>query len=474
MSFNVTLYSNFAKPDNSLRIPSEGTDFPCDVVEPCGIITPSISFAQGSAWNPSSYTYARIADWGRYYFIRDWTFTQGRWYAAMEVDALASFRSSILSREEYVTRSASQSDGTIVDNFYPATSQVTKGYSQTFVWEATGLSDGAYVIGVLGDNDTTTGGVAYFVTGANFLNNLMNHMLSDTGWIGTVPDISSELLKCLVNPTQYLTSVMWFPVVPWDDGGTSLVHAGWWSTGVGMPPCSRSSLNLGGLLGTVPNHPQSGRGSYLNKAPFTEIYAEILPFGRIALSPDIFPGGSDVRYSINIDPISGMGVLHIYNQQIEEGYMLQAKIGVDLSVGQSNASMLSAAGASLSSISSSLSESPVPYVMGGAALGGYAKTGVKGLTSDIGNALTVSHPQISTIGQNGGCALYQQPASLTTIFHHIVDEDNDHMGRPLCKKKTLSSLSGFVLTKDFDTNIPCTLAEKNLIKGYMDTGAFIE
>lgn len=466
--FDVVLFANFAKPENSTKLPSGGETFPCQMVEPCGIIAPRISFARGNEWNPHSYNFAYIPAFERYYFVTEWTFTRGRWYVQLSIDSLGSWKTEIGNLEEYVLRSASAYDGSIIDELYPANTRVTKTTSQFNPWPASSLSTGAYVIGVLGNNQSTVGGVGYYVASGSDLNALVQKMMQDTTWINgaqAAKDIGEDLLKCLVNPMQYITSVMWLPFEPWNTGSSSRVYAGWWFTGIGLPDCGSNAPFIGGSCGSIPSHPQSGRGTYLNYTPYTEVTLEFPPFGKITLDPYKYPPGSDIRYSIATDAISGMSTLHLYTKQIGDGDMLQCKIGVDLSVGQSTSSMLGAAGSAISSLPKSK-----PPVMYGAA--GSPHGSITGLT--IGDALTALNPELNVVGQNGGVTIYSQPGALTTIHHMVVSEDNLHNGKPLCEKRKLSSLSGFTKTLDADCNIGCTLQEKQMIKGFMDGGFFYE
>ena len=68
MSIKVKLWS-FTKRENSTKIPTgTATEFDCVLKDDTSIVNPTIEL---SANNLTSYNYAQISDFGRYYFIRD-------------------------------------------------------------------------------------------------------------------------------------------------------------------------------------------------------------------------------------------------------------------------------------------------------------------------------------------------------------------------------------------------------------------
>lgn len=465
--FTAILYT-FSKPTNSTKTPSgEGNTFACRMVAPSGILNPTFTFNLGVNQNPSFWNYCRIEEFGRYYWITEWVWENGVWNAYMEVDPLASWKKEILASSEYVLRSASAYTPSAMDTLYPATARVSQASATLDVWPVKTLEAGSCVVGVLGNNNAVTGGVAYFLTSAMLLNAFFNKVMGSTEWIGSVTEISDELLKCLVNPMQYVTSVMWLPLQPWSTGGGSTVWLGWWDSGYPMSNLSDLPVGIAGNFGERPSHPQSGRGTYLNKSPYTEITLNFPPFGKIALDPYKYPEGKTIRYSISIDPISGMGTLYIYTDTLGDGDMLQCKIGVDFSVGQSNASTLGAAGSAISTLAKvpSVGGDPVMY---GAAGAKHPKN------ASIGDTMNALFGEVLTIGQNGGVSSYQHKATLTVRFHYVVEDDNTHLGRPLCEQRTLSSLSGYTVVMDADADIPATSTEKAQIVSYLEGGFYIE
>ena len=57
-------------------------------------------------------------------------------------------------------------------------------------------------------------------------------------------------------------------------------------------------------------------------------------------------------------------------------------------------------------------------------------------------------------------------------FYNIVNEDLQDRGRPLCQRKRINTLSGFVQVQDADIALPATQNEQNAIRAYMEGGFF--
>ena len=76
MSYTVTFWS-FAKKDNSTKQPiGVGTSYVCEIADTSGILAPTIKL-HTSFTDPSSYTYAQISDFSRYYFVNNWRYDRG-------------------------------------------------------------------------------------------------------------------------------------------------------------------------------------------------------------------------------------------------------------------------------------------------------------------------------------------------------------------------------------------------------------
>ena len=218
---NVVLYSNFSKKENSTLQPSgSGTTFDCKLKDATGVLSPQLEFHFASG-NPGSYNYARINTFGRYYFIREWTYDRGVWIAQLEVDTLATWKSFIGVATLYVTRAASAWNNRVVDNLYPMI-EPCKMIGQMYQSPWTGND---LVVGAIGCANTlgaqARGAVNYYAlddvqtaflcfylmhlpevgTGASYIQQLETFL----------GNALSESVKAQLDPIKYLTYAHRYP-----------------------------------------------------------------------------------------------------------------------------------------------------------------------------------------------------------------------------------------------------------------------
>ena len=128
MSIQANFYKN-NKRVNSTKVPALSTgDFAVmvELKEVTNLFTPTLIItrdvfhdSQDNLINPMEYNYVYLADFGRYYFVRSWSWVLGRWECDLEVDVLASFKTQIGNTTAYVMRSFSNADPDIIDTKYP-------------------------------------------------------------------------------------------------------------------------------------------------------------------------------------------------------------------------------------------------------------------------------------------------------------------------------------------------------------------
>ena len=112
MAIDVVFYT-FSKKSNSTAQPTGGTTFSCILKSDSSVVNPRIELNYSG--NPSGFNYAKISEYGRYYYITEWTYTPGLWVATMQTDVMATYKSQIGSESLYVLRSSAAYDGNILD-----------------------------------------------------------------------------------------------------------------------------------------------------------------------------------------------------------------------------------------------------------------------------------------------------------------------------------------------------------------------
>lgn len=467
MSFYANFYT-FSKRINSTKQPT-GTGSQYDIILKHGssLLEPTISLDVGQSGNPTALNYCYIPEFNRYYFVSDWIFENRLWTARLKVDSLASHKTSIGSYSAYVVRSANMSDGKIVDSLYPAKAEVTEitnAASTSPTWASKPSDGGYYVIGMMGKNNSqNAGGVTYYAATPAQMQALSNYLL-DTNNLGSITEIGTDLLKCIVNPLQYIVSCMWVPITPITVNGN--VYVGWWEiVGSTMRPINTDLKWRQSLSFTIPKHPKElTRGKYLNMPPFSSYSLYCAGFGSIPVNNSYLLDASTLSVEISVDLITGSGKLVIRGQGtpgaiLEEHF---AQIGVPIAMGQNSinqGAVTGVVGNGLSHIGAIASANPL----------GIIGTGF----NTIKSAADLTQSAAQTVGSNGSNTM-NAVWTLTGRFFDIVNEDLSSRGRPLCQTKTISSLSGYMECADADPAIACSDREMSEIVGFLNGGFYYE
>jgi hypothetical protein len=463
MGFNVSLYT-FSKKINSTARPSAPiVTYSCVLKEPCGILNPVIALNLGKAYSPYARNYAYIPDFDRYYFVKEWTFQNGLWYASLEVDALASWRDSIGASSCYILRSSAIHDGTILDTTYPATNITTLEESQgTTPWETDDIQNGMFVVGVAGQNTT------YYLFTYTGLQLFFDYLFSDMyaadltdNWSGVFPQ-----LKAQTNPLQYITQVMWIPFTTFGTD-VSTIRVGWVDVPVAAWRVDGSGIRSGQSDFILRNHPQSDRGSYLNNAPYSHYMLFYPPWGTIPLDADVCANAATISALWNVDLRTGQGTLVISAGDGETTSHIMSwthsQVGVHYQVSQVINKGYGIGNTFLPAISTAAN------VLSG-NVAGIASTAA----AEIGNFAASKVPSATTIGSNGGINALRGYPALQYEFKNVVDEDNAHRGKPLCTVCQISSIPGYIVVANAYISLAATQIEKNAIISFMEGGFYYE
>lgn len=470
MSFSIAAYNRFSKAKNSTRRPPVGTNpdmYSCVMKEECSILHPVIGFKfdGGASYNPSGYNYFYIGSFDRYYFIVDWTWNNGLWWAELTVDVLASWKPSIMSTHEYVTRAADPNvrNVSVVDEFFPATFNVSNDHESLLLYDTASISDGTIVMGIADGKSSSVGGITYYCGKQNDYSQLFEFMYGSTDWINgaEIDDISNDLLKCLVDPAQYIKSLMWFPFNTSKIQGSASdnVGVGWWSTNVRL--YHAKSTVVKSVSTYRPNHPQAGNvASYLNFTPYTYLYCVVPAFGTIPLPTEKFSPNDSITFSLYVDTVTGEGSLYIWptSLSVAQGIVTKAQVGVPLSITSMKSDILGAAQA----------------VTNGFSGGRTLVSSAIGAIGGVADAAKLISPDVSVIGGNGNISEYTVTGMLNGKFKRIVETAYADMGAPVCSEQLLGNLNGFIMVTDPRVDFSCYDQERDMIREYMMNGFYME
>lgn len=444
-------------------------ELPIDIKYPTDILHPELmlNFAE----SPVDYNYLYLPAFDRYYWLNGWqSVSNGLWSVTATVDELASWREQILDLNLYVLRAASEGDGRIIDNLYPALADVTRQilYSDASPWGVESGTDGVYVVSICGNGET-----AYYIMAPTEYKHFFDKLLGDE-YINRVmsylPDWETVYPQAplQINPLQYVAGVKWFPFTSLS--GVPVTYTE--NVPVGLGYVEQECYKLAPLAVTVAYdrtipissiHPQSARGVYLNLAPYSHIQAYVPPFGLVTINPATAMAAKSVRLTIAVDLRSGDGALRLLTPDGAVETELHAPIGVSVAIGQTLTAgygLLDAAGAAAG--------------IGASIMSGNIAGAITGASSAIGNVIASQVPTSRTIGSPESIGALRGPLVVYSDHYAVAEEDITHRGRPLCANRRLGDLTGYVLVADADFTIPCTEEENNQIRAFLEGGVFIE
>lgn len=465
----ATFYQ-FAKRTNSTKRPSGGQGFGIDLKAPCNIIDPEIKIATQS--DPTGFNYCYLPTFSRYYWVKNWTYSDGLWNASLTVDTLASYRDQIGYSTEYVVRSSAKFDGTISDGLYPATAEVRSvtsafqgGFSET-------ISGGFFVIGFIAKAANSIGAITYVVMTPGNAKKLSAKLLTDVSYLSIDnAEISDSLTKVLFNPYQYIVSCNYFPFDVAELTAhlplVSNVDVGWWSIDI---PCwilgaDNNNLTKSVSVG-IPKHPQAAsRGGYCNASPYTDYTIFLQPFGVIPLDASKLWGAATLSIQYTVDLFTGDSILRMFTDTNQLVHETTAKLGVPI--------QLSNIAFDIPSGSGGLLQTGIA-----AAFGGLQAAFSGGSISDVGNgilnAAQATNADVASKGATGSTIAFDTVPYIVARFKILVDDNNEDHGRPLCKRVQLSTIPGFIMVDDPDIALAATAEEIDSVKSYLKNGFFYE
>lgn len=509
---NATFYTLSKRENSTARPTGTGQAYTILLKDDCSLISPRIALELSPPSNPTAYNYCYLPDFNRYYFVRDWSYFRGLWTATLSVDVLATYKEEIGLATEYVARSSDEYDGDIVDNLYPMTGEISVSRTDFTgsIWSKAGdspLTDGFYVVGVIGNYSSTgggnTSGISYYLMEPAVFNDFMNALYSDAyvQTVSTTITTSANEILTAINPLSYIASMRWFPLDS-TDLNIDLTYqmfkipVGWGYVELGLGhwahPLYDNFAEFTQTL-TLPAHPQAAsRGNYLNKGQFTHRSLFYPPFGVINLDADKVAYSDSVELVFRLDFRSGDCYLTIYSVKSSSRNSVIAFVSAQGSSDVMRAGITNNEWSTYEDVQHGLEfgaatahraagvlntwdiTKPASAVATGLETAGAIADTAADAMQLQGQRARAQFPVLSTRGTDGAIAAFAGSPFVCSIFQIAVEDDNAQRGRPLCQKRQLSTLPGYIVVADPDLAIAGTAEENVAVKAYMSAGFFYE
>lgn len=493
---NVTLFT-FSKKHNSTAVPTGGTSVDVVLKDEAGVLDPIIELHTSAS--PSAYNYLYIPTFGRYYWLREWTYNRGIWTGSFTVDVLASWKSYILASQQYVLRAdnnAALSGETpadlhkfLIDSQYPTANGATA--TQLYFDDIWGLGH-SVVCGIAGYSDDTafqsySGITSYYAfTDAQmkaFLNWLFGTgtgSYSDDflGWVQQwITQAATSAVRADWKPLEYITSAMWFPIpasqlptvtVPYITYGTVSALRSGGVQQISSPPVWSSGTHTVSIP-THPGAPISGNDYWLNASPYTEYTLQLEPFGTYHLDSQLLNPvprilARDLEICFYVDMMSGQGCCDVYlnystSSATGKSFVgrYYGQVGVPITVGGITNNMLADTAAAITDFTTSAQAGDVLGAMGAIGSGAMALT-----------------PRSTYKGSNGSTLPFAlMPPCLIVKHNRITMKDTVSSGIPNCITTTLSNVTGYCKCLHGYVDAPATESELNSIEQFLTSGFYI-
>ena len=481
---NVTFY-NFSKRRNSTKQPSGGTTYTCLLKDDTSTSRPSIEIKwNGTSSAPASNNYCYIPDFGRYYWVDSWTYSDRKWIANCTVDVLATFKTQIGSSSKYVLRSASTYDKYAPDNKYvPIYPLDVSTWAMVGIAWATTFDAGRFVVGIVGQGNTfNAGGTGYVVLTGSQLQQLISACFTESEQVwtstttlgGTVGEALNKygenLQKSISNPIQFINSVCWVPFIP-STSGTTTIKLGNIDTNI-SGACLSDPVHMDVWHASV-NSWNSTDEAWPNVEPFTRYVLVCPPFESLNipaehLLPATMSAHSTGRINGDIytDVTNGLSILTV-NAPVGGAQIASAsaQLGVMINLAGSSVDYAGQIKAAASTVSSGVQALFNPA---GA---------IAGVTSGIIGFAEASQPKAVGGGYSGGMAAMKASyydRGLVAYTYTVPELDNDEVGKPLMQTKTLNTLSGFIQCADGEVSCNATDEEHRELESFLTGGFFYE
>lgn len=293
---NVQFYVH-NKRINSLKLPTDGVTIACVLKDNCSVTSPVLELK--IAEHPT-YNYAYISDFGRYYYVNDWTYYRGVWSCTLSVDVLTSWRANILATNAFVEYSSSNYSMDYTDNRIMSTQEKEISVSEMPTTLSVFNSTGCYILSVIStDANGYNGACAVYA--------LTQSQLAEFSATITAEDfldgIWEGIKNAFNNPFEAIVSCRWIPFSVSDLSGTDKnIFVTYADSGV---QGKLLTSNFKGQRFSMPLPRLGTNASFLDVSPFVSATLYLPFIGTVPLDIDAYYKSDTFSVDMQCDVVTG-------------------------------------------------------------------------------------------------------------------------------------------------------------------------
>ena len=291
------VFYNHAKRSNSTKLPTGGTEIACVLKDDCSVVSPVLELKTDGY---PTYNYAYISDFGRYYYVNDWSYNRGVWSCTLSVDVLTSWRSNILGTTAFVEYSTSNYSMDYTDTRIMSTQEKEISFSETPASLSPFSSTGCYILSVIStDANGYNGACAVYAMTQSQLAEFSATITADSFLDG----IWAGLKNSFNNPFEAIVSCRWIPFsVDSLSGSNKNIIITYADSGVQGKLLTSNFKSLGVSM----NLPRLGTdASFLDISPFASATLYLPFIGTVPLDIDAYYKSSTFSINMHCDVVTG-------------------------------------------------------------------------------------------------------------------------------------------------------------------------
>lgn len=319
----------------------------CELKAPTSILSPVLILDNTEMLNPFFWNYARILQFGRYYYIEDWTFDGNKLVCKLSVDVLATYRQQILTSTQNVARHGNKTNDDVVDT------QIKPFGAPNFQTQIMNsllhkdYDNGFYVVDIINGDKNHVGATTSYMFNADGFHNLLSKVFN-VGSYNTNLSVDSATLAAVYNPLQYITRCMYIPINGGLFQGEEITEL-WvgWHKYTGIYNCFRLKMSYETMnhpvTFAVPKHPKTYMYTKtINLDPISHYELDIQPFGLFVLDSSKLIDATQIKVQMSIDVFTGNALLQVFaiNQVEGQDNLLhilvetECRIAIDIAIAQ--------------------------------------------------------------------------------------------------------------------------------------------